>query len=297
MLHTGASQTYAIGMLPVSLAYDWNDLRLFLALVRTGSVRAAAGSLGIGRATVSRRIRDFENGMKTRLFEADSWDLTPTGEILLSTAEQVELQLADMERRVIGQDMRLEGTVRLLAPDFLVANFLMPTIRDMAENQPGIDIEMVHTMNLEQLTRRDAELAIWLGKDPPLDLLGRQLAPLNMSTYRQRDVPEPQAWVGFGRGLPTTKWIASSIRPNHRRRGAYESVMLQYEAVRAGLGIAELPCFIAEQDASIERLPDSAIKQTYSLWLLRHAETKKTARLKYVSDRLFGALSGVERSM
>jgi len=107
-LHTGASQTYAIGMLPVSLAYDWNDLRLFLALVRTGSVRAAADSLGIGRATVSRRIRDFENGMKTRLFEADSWDLTPTGEILLSTAEQVELQLADMERRVIGQDMRLE---------------------------------------------------------------------------------------------------------------------------------------------------------------------------------------------
>lgn len=281
-------------MWPVSLSYDWNDLRLFLALVRSGSVRAAADSLGIGRATVSRRIRAFEEGMNTRIFEGESWELTPTGETLLQTAEQVELHLSEMERKVIGRDMRLEGSVRLLAPDFMVAKFLMPAIKSMATDQPGIDIEMVHTMHLETLTRRGAELAIWLGKQPPEDLIGRRLAPLRMATYRKRGASEPTDWVGFGKNFPTDGWIAKSIRPKYARRGVYESVMLQHEAVRNGLGIAELPCLIADQDDKIERLPDSSVTQTNSLWLLRQAETRNTARLKYVADQFFDILSRID---
>jgi len=282
-------------MWPVSLSYDWNDLRLFLALVRSGSVRAAADSLGIGRATVSRRVRAFETAMSARLFEGDTWALTSAGETLLNTAEQVELQLADMERRIIGKDMRLEGSVRLLAPDFLMGEFLMPVLSTIAEEQPGIDIEVVHTMHLEALTRRDAELAIWLGRSPPEDLLGRKLAPLKMAPYRASDKEEPKAWVGFGRDLPTQAWIDGSIRPDYSRRGAFESVLLQYEAVVHGLGISYLPCIKADKDDRLDRLPDAVETETHSLWLLRLSETRDTARLKYVSDQLFGALSRVDR--
>ncbi|MEO0547701.1 MAG: LysR family transcriptional regulator [Pseudomonadota bacterium] len=275
----------------MSLAYDWNDLRLFLALVRSGSVRSADDSLGIGRATVSRRIRAFEAAMGTRIFEGETWGLTPVGETLLQTAEQVELQLANMERKLVGKDMRLEGTVRLLAPDFLVGRFLMPVLRQIFTEQPGIDIEVVHTMHLEELTRRDAELAIWLGTTPPEDLIGRRLAPLDMAPYRPCGMDEPAAWVGFGHNLPTDPWIKASMRPEYPRRGSFESVLLQYEAVIHGLGICYLPCVSADLDARLERIPDGAVTETHSLWLLRQADTRDTARLKYVSDRLYGAMS------
>lgn len=274
----------------MSLSYDWNDLRLFLALVRSGSVRAAADSLGVGRATVSRRIRTFEAAMNTRLFVGDSWALTLAGETLLATAEQVEARLAEMERRVIGRDMRLEGRVRLLAPDFLMGEFLMPVLRAMAEEQPGINVEVVHTMHLEALTRLDAELAIWLGRSPPEDLLGRKLAPLKMAPYRARHEDEPRAWVGFGQDLPTGDWIRTSIRPDYPRRGAFESVLLQYEAVVYGLGISYLPCIKADFDERLVRVSDAKETQTHSLWLLRLSDTRDTARLKYVSDQLYQAL-------
>ncbi|MEX0312497.1 MAG: LysR family transcriptional regulator [Tateyamaria sp.] len=275
----------------MSLKYDWNDLRLFLALVRSGSVRSAAVSLGLGRATVSRRIRAFEDALDVRLFEGDGWDLTASGETLLQTAEQVELQLSQMERLIVGQDMRLNGSVRLLAPDFLVGKTLMPTLRHMAEAHPGTNTDFSPTIHLEVLTRRSAELAIWLGAQPPEDLIGRRMTPLKMATYRKKNTQEPKAWIGFGRNLPTESWIAKSVRPDYTRRGVFQSVSMQHDAVREGLGIAELPCAFADDDPEIERLPDAVVTSTNSLWLLRHADTRNSARLKYVSDVLFDTLS------
>ena len=81
------------------------------------------------------------------------------------------------------------------------------------------------------------------------------------------------------------------MRPTYNRRGLFESVMLQHEAVRHGMGIAMLPCAFADTDPDLERLPDAEIRQTHSLWLLRQADTRNTARLKYVADGLYRALS------
>ena len=109
-----------------ALAYDWDDLRFFLAVAREGSLSAAAGLLGVTHTTVSRRITAFEQRLGVRLFERLPTGYVPTaaGEEMRHAAGRVEQEVASLDRKVLGRDERLQGTIRVALPDIIAANFM-----------------------------------------------------------------------------------------------------------------------------------------------------------------------------
>jgi DNA-binding transcriptional LysR family regulator len=125
--------------------FDWNHLRAFLAVARTGRLTAAAARLGADHATVSRHIAGLEAALQARLFERapTGYSLTPQGERLLPAAEQVEALTLAAEGEVLGADRSVSGVVRIGAPEGFGSYFLAPRLARLAEAHPQLEIELV----------------------------------------------------------------------------------------------------------------------------------------------------------
>jgi DNA-binding transcriptional LysR family regulator len=110
--------------------HDWDDLRFFLAVARSGSLSGAARHLGVNHSTVSRRLVAFEAQLDVRLFERSAGGYEPTamGRQLLDSAQRMEEELATLDRKLLGQDTRLSGSLRIATAD-LGAPFLTSSSR------------------------------------------------------------------------------------------------------------------------------------------------------------------------
>lgn len=279
---------------------DWNDVRIFLALVRHGSVRAAAPSLGISHSTVSRRMASLEKRLGARLFDRRSsgYALTSAGEDVLAIAEGVEHDLDGLERRVLGHDQRLAGHIRLTTADFLASHLLMPSLVEFTRLYPDIDLEVVTTYEVLDMSKREADVALRLTSRPPEHLVGRKLATLATTAYATADYLERHSlgadstasWIGSEHHARRPRWVADSDYPQLPVRGSFESLLLQLEAAKAGMGIAMLPCLIGDSEPHLRRLPPGEARPTYDLWLLTHRDVRTTARLRVFNEFLTTAV-------
>jgi len=272
---------------------EWDDVRIFLALVRAGSVRSAAKTAGVSHSTVARRIERFEKRMGVKLFDrvATGYALTEPGEDLLDSAETVETELHAVHRRLVGQDRRLAGNICVTTVDIVATHFLMPNLRQFRDDYPDIHVEVIMTYEALDLTRREADIAIRFVKNPPDHLIGHRLASVADATYATQAYidshdltdPESASWIGYGGHNPFPNWVKRSDYPHLPAKGVFDSMLLQLHAVRYGLGIANIPCFIADTDPTLVRLPPKKPRHGEDLWLLRHCDTRSTARLQVFS--------------
>ncbi len=280
---------------------DWDDVRYFLAAARGGSVRAAAKRLGVNHATVLRRIAQLEERLGARMFEKlpTGYRLTPAGEEVLDLAEQMEASSHQLETRVFGRDQSVRGLLRVTLPPPLATHLLMPDFADFARLHPEIEMEILSSGELANLTNREADVAIRVVYDRealPLNLHGLKGPELFGGFYMSRDrLTEWQA------GPPNPRWIA--IRghgvPGWTREGEARTTGTQFRtmdfetqiaAVRQGIGITALPCFVGDADPLLERVPDTGLHLYGPVWLLTQGETRKTKRVRlfteFVSRRL-----------
>ena len=205
---------------------DWDDVRYFLAAARGGSVRAAAGRLGVNHATVLRRIAQLEDRLGTQMFEKlpSGYRLTAAGEEVLELAEQMEASSHQLETRVFGCDQSVRGLLRVTLPPFLATHLLMPDLADFARMHPDIEMEIVSTGDVVNLTNREADVAIRIVSDRktlPLNLLGLKGPELFAGVYMSRDrltawragAPDPIRPIVIGvQGVPDwAKWQATRI--------------------------------------------------------------------------------------
>lgn len=279
---------------------DWNDVKIFLALVRAGSVRAAATKLGISHSTVARRVDAFETRMGVKLLDrlASGYALTSAGEDVLGVAENVESEFDGMQRRLAGRDRQLAGTIRVTLIDVIATHLLMPDLAEFNELHPDIDLEVVMSYEPLDLARREADIAIRFVKNPPGNFIGHRLASVAKSAYATQDYldhhdladPTSASWIGFGSPSPHPKWVKRSHYPHLPAKGIYYSMQLQLEAARCGIGIASLPCFLGDSDPDLVRLPPGTSVPLYDLWILRHSDTRSTARLRAFSEFISSAI-------
>src|SRR3954451_23774882 len=145
---------------PKRTMIDWDDIRYFLATARVGSVRAAAGRLGVNHATVLRRIAQLEERLGAQMFEKlpSGYRLTAAGEEVLELAEQMEASSHQLETRVFGRDRSVRGLLRVTLPPFLATHVLMPDLADFARVYPDIEMEIVSTGEVVNLTNREADV-------------------------------------------------------------------------------------------------------------------------------------------
>ena len=279
---------------------DWDDIRVFLALIRTGTIRAAAERLKVSHSTVARRIDALEKRLSTRLFERmpTGYALTPVGEDMLRVAETVEDELHGLARRIEGHDNRLSGRLCVTMVDALATNLLMPHLAEFTERYPDIDLEVPVSYVAADLDRREADVALRFARNPPEHLVGRHLLTCATAAYASHDYlnghdlqnPASARWIGFGAPDPYPKWVKKSAYPDIPAKGQFVSLLVQLAACQAGMGVAMLPCFLGEAAPSLRRLSPARPDPFFELWILTHSDMRANVRIRVFSEFIIAAV-------
>jgi DNA-binding transcriptional LysR family regulator len=275
---------------------DWDDVRYFLAVARGGSVRAAAARLEVNHSTVLRRIAQLEERLGAQMFEKlpSGYQLTPAGEEVLDLADQMEASSHQLETRVFGRDQSVRGLLRVTMAPTVATHLLMPDFADFARLHADIEIEILSSGELANLTNREADVAIRVVYDRktlPLNLHGLKGPEVFGGVYMSRDrlkawragATDPLRWIVISmHGIPD--WASEGeIRvtgvPIRTTDGGAQIV-----AARQGLGITTLPCFIGDADPRLVRVPGTDLHKYGTLWLLTQGETRKTKRVQLFTE-------------
>ena len=277
---------------------DWDDVRYFLAVARGGSVRAAAGRLGVNHATVLRRIGQLEERLGAHMFEKlpSGYRLTEAGEEVLELANQMEASSHQLETRVFGRDQGVRGLLRVTLAPVLTTHLLMPDLVDFARLHPDIEMEILSSGELANLTNREADIAVRVVYDRktlPLNLHGLKGPELFGGIYMSRD--RLAAWHAGARD--SVRWIVISMHgiPDWATESEVRTTGVpfrttdgetQLAAVKQGLGMTALPCFVGDADPELARVPGTSLQMHGTLWLLTQGETRKTKRVRLFTEFL-----------
>lgn len=269
---------------------NWDDLRFFLAVAESGSIRAAAKSLKINHSTVSRRISNFEEKLGARLFErfATGYVLTDTGEDILQKVLRIEGEVSSIDRQVAGRDTELKGTLRVTVPGLLISNWLMPIFSDFTSQYPGIELELTTSYVPLDLAKREADVAIRITDEPPQHLIGRKIAVYSTAIYASKkyiakhDLSDADSisWVGWDENIARPQWILNSDFPNTRVWHQINDPVIQLEAAKAGMGLVMIPCFLGDVEPLLQRVSQGLSEPKHDVWILSHSDLRNTARVR-----------------
>ncbi|MBJ7411847.1 MAG: LysR family transcriptional regulator [Phenylobacterium sp.] len=292
---------------------DWNDLRLVLTIVRSGSLTSAAKALGVNHSTTFRRLGALEARLGVRLFErlpAGLYAPTSAGERMAATAERIETETAALDRDLLGADQRLSGRLRVTCSETLAFALLTPCIAEFRAVHPGIVLDLAIDNRVLSLSRREADVALRVARPREPDLHGRKVADLAWALYgapdllarigamamdRLDDIPLI-GWEEGVTGVNSADWLAREA-PEAAIVYRTNSVVNQMVAARAGVGVALLPCFLGDAEPALVRAVPQALDEIgRELWIVTHADLRRTARVRAFMD-LAAAFLSARRSL
>jgi len=284
---------------------NWDDLRFLLAVADQGSVASGARVLGVNHTTVLRRMHAFEEANKIRLFERlpTGYVLTAEGEQLVATARHIDDKVSSLERRITGQDLKLEGIIRLTTTDTLMTTVLPRHIASFRRQHPNIAIELVLSNSRLNLTKRDADIAIRAARDLPSPLVGERVSDLGFAVYGARSYLESHPadlfssnhiWLGGDEMLansPATDWMRQHV-PDQQIALRADSFIALQKAAGTGMGLVALPCCLADADPTLMRLDVEIDSQGMGIWVLTHQDLSSATRIRAFVDHMTQALAG-----
>lgn len=278
-------------------AQDWDDLRLFLAVARAGSLSGAARSLGVTHSTVFRRIGAFEARLRVRLFDRlpGGYALTQAGEEMRDFVIRIEEEITALALKVTGQDQRPTGTIRITTTDLLAVGVLPRHVAAFRAEWPEIEIEVVVADRVLDLTRREADVALRIGNPGQETLIGRRVGRLAFAAYTAADRPlgDPAEgdWIGYGSAHGPLSRNLARWWPDARQVYRTNSIIAAHAGAKAGIGLAALPCVIADCDPRLIRAAALPEDFMLDLWLLIYEDLRQTARIRLFLDFMATALT------
>src|SRR3954452_14565671 len=281
-------------------AIDWDDFRFVLAIVRGGSVSAAAKQLGVDHATVIRRVDRLERHLSAKLFDRrkTGYLLTEAGQRVADSAEALESTIVANQEAVGGSRAHLTGTVRIGAPDGFGSHFLASRLVQFGERYPDLDLQLVATARLFSLSKREADIAISLTMPKEGRVVGRKLLDYRLGLYAapayldrfpkitSREVLPQHRFVGYIEELLFTPELdyLPQVSPKISARLRSANLIAQLNATLAGFGIAVLPHFMAADYPQLLAVLAEEVSITRTFWMLMHADSKDLARIRAVAD-------------
>jgi DNA-binding transcriptional LysR family regulator len=273
--------------------FDWDDLRIFVAAARAGSLGLASQRLGIDAATVGRRVARLESAMKSTLLVRSpaGLQLTSAGAQLLDIALDAETVM-EAAANVTRPDV-IAGTVRISAAEGFGTAILAPALPDLAAERRGLRVELAADAGFLSPSRREVDMAITLSAPDAERLIVEPLTPYQLALYAApaylavnpapRGVAELEAHevVGYVDDLifaPELRYL-DEVHAGLTPRLASSSIRAQREIIAAGGGVGVLPCFMAE---GLTRVLPEAVLLERRLWLSTHRDVHDTARMKAV---------------
>lgn len=288
-----------------SVGFDWNRARAFLAAAEAGSFSAAARVLGIAQPTIGRQIASLERELGVALFERvkNGLELTPTALELVEHVRAMADSATHISRVAAGQSLSLEGPISITAGDMVAAHLLPPMLAKLRATHPQIEVEVVVSNELRDLSQREADIAIRHVPSTQPELIAQKVREAQAGLYGTPDYlaslgnpMTPQAlsraeFIGFNHrpelmeglnalGLNLTPKSFPWICGNQH---------VQWALVAQGSGIGIMLTDIADRDPRVQRaLPELSIP--VPMYLTAHREVKTSRRVRAAYDVLAAEL-------
>lgn len=280
---------------------NWDDMKVFLAIASTGSVKKASSQLGIHNTSVVRRIKIFEEDLGVKLFDRlpAGYTLTAAGKSLYHSGQLIRQEFNTIESDLMGKDVRLEGDICLTIPHGLALHLLMPDIHEFMTSYPDVNLKINMTYSMSDLANREADVAIRIVNNPADSLAGRRVAKVHWAAYASTEyllthdpISDPKSchWLGWGKAKNHLNWADKSNYPNVPVKGDFYSDVLQLAAIQQHMGIASLPCFMADNVEGIQRISNTSPIARDWVWILAHKDMATNARVRVLIDFLYKAL-------
>jgi len=272
----------------------WDDLRIFLAIARTGSISGAARRLSVQHSTVSRRLRSMEENLGTKLIERkkSGYQLTEVGEELQLAARKIEVEILGFEGARSDLDNSAVGELRVTAINNMASSILMPIFCRFSQAQPRIELHIQVSNKFALLSDRDADIAIRLTNTPLDTLIGTRLVTVSSAVYGEQSYCK-----GLLAGKTAEKWLGVECCgfhmdwtkiacPGQAHDFFVDDTLLTLAAVKAGLGLAYLPCFMGDSEPALIRYREPEPRHDLGLWLLYHRDLRRIKRVRLFREHM-----------
>lgn len=280
---------------------NWDDVKVFLAIARAGSLGRAALTVGQSQPTLGRRLKAFEDKLGLALFHRSSagFTLTDEGALVLSHAERMEEEALGFERQLAGQETQLEGLIRTSSSDWYGVHVLSPVFASFQRKHPRVAIELVTDSRLLDLARREADLVFRIKPFEEMDVVQRRLMRLDYGLYGKQGVALPT--VGDGTGtrlitmdtafddLPDVQWLRRKLphaevvlRSNNRE--------VQASMCVEGGGWAMLPVVLGDKLPGVVKFDLGEPPPHRDVFVGYHQDLRRLARLRRLLEHVVQAL-------
>jgi len=284
------------------IAFDWNQVRAFLAAAEEGSLSAAARALHQTQPTLSRQVASLEKSLGVTLFERGhrKLQLTVAGLELLEHVRAMAEAANRVSLAASGQSQAIEGRVRITATEMLATYYLPPMLRKLRELAPGIVVDVVASDEVRDLIRREADIAIRHSQPTQPDLVGRRIGFVKGRIYAARrlldEVGMPRSFDDLSDkdfiGIDDTQGLIDGLEEHglelrleqFRVSAASGNCMLQL--IREGLGFGFLPMDTGSLFDDLVCVLPELFAPEIPVWLVSHRELHTSRRIRIVYDLL-----------
>ena len=279
--------------------FDWNDLRYFLAVARSGSTLSASRNMKVSQATVSRRITVLEEAIGVQLFVRTpaGYRLTPRGEAVLGAAEAVEDSICAFTANIAMESRRLAGTVRLTTVESAANAWVIPALGLLRTRHPDIRVEVITTDDNLDLLRGDADLALRFGTRPTQEaLIVRHLMDMEEAFYASEEMAERCGLpadlaelcrfplvLNIDRNGFVNNWVAENL-PDAQIVHRANTLSGLIASVRSGIGASVLPCLMGDDLRGVVRLLPPIAELKTPGWMVTTDEARRQPHIRAVID-------------
>lgn len=274
---------------------QWDDLKTILAVARTGTLAAAADTLGLNYTTVARRIQRAEAAAGEVLFhrQPDGYLATETGRLVAEKAAEMDQQAESLFRGLRGSDQSLRGKLVLTAPQLLIGPHVAPVLDQFSKRHPEIDIQLRATNDLLNLNTREADIAIRISRTPGDALTGLRLCEQQVASFaapsvaqRMQDEPDaPIDWIVYEQ-TPRVPKASLERYPNSRVRMMFDDMVAMVGAAQAGLGVVRMPMFLGRATVGLQQVPVLPPESYADIWVVAHRDVWPSAKVQALRDIL-----------
>jgi DNA-binding transcriptional LysR family regulator len=281
---------------------DWSDLRIFLAIARTGTLGAAARSLHQSQPTMGRRLRVLETAVGHALFQrtAEGFVLTDEGNAVLEHAERMEEEVLAFQRRLAGADVQLEGMLRLSSSDWFGTYMLAPVLAEFSEHHPKVCVELLSDARLYSLPRRETDIAFRIKAFEEPEVISRRLVHISYALYASAGAATSLTGGGTGMRLitmdtafaemPDALWL-KRVLPEAQVVMRSNSRLVQAEFCRQGSGLAVLPRPLGDRIPGIVPIDMDEAPPGRDTYLGYHRDLRRLSRLRTLLDMVIERLA------
>ena len=280
---------------------SWDDMCLVHAITEVGTLSGAAHALRISHPTAFRRLNRLERRMGVHFFDRarTGYTATAAAEEVSSLVGLLSKEVVAVERRIAGRDTRPSGMLRVTTTDALLFGWLSPGLREFRHSYPDIQLEVVVSNDVFSLSKREADIAVRPANRPDESLVGRRLGTIEQAAYissssattaNNEEKIAAVDWIGPDESMTYPafdRWLEQQGLVE-RCRTRVNTVYGMLAAVRDGLGMSVLPCYLGENDAQLSRVGGKIPSMATDLWILTHPDLRRTKRIRVFMDHIAG---------